>query len=76
MSPEMVTRSSSFLGPPVDCWALGVLLYVLLTGTFPFRAPKHNNYNNYNNYNNNHNYNNHNYNNNNNNNNNNNRRVG
>ena len=38
MSPEIVSKKESF-GPPSDIWAAGVVLYVLLTGNFPFKAP-------------------------------------
>eukprot|EP01016_Furgasonia_blochmanni_P047203 TRINITY_DN6916_c0_g1_i4.p1 TRINITY_DN6916_c0_g1~~TRINITY_DN6916_c0_g1_i4.p1 ORF type:complete len:529 (+),score=60.02 TRINITY_DN6916_c0_g1_i4:363-1949(+) len=34
MAPEIVTKKDYF-GPPVDCWALGVLLYTLLHGAYP-----------------------------------------
>lgn len=37
MAPEIVSKKE-YYGPPIDVWALGVLLYVLLCGTFPFRA--------------------------------------
>lgn len=37
MAPEIVTHKE-YCGPPVDVWAAGVLLYVLLTGTFPFKG--------------------------------------
>lgn len=37
MSPEIVLKQESF-GPPSDIWAAGVVLYVLTTGTFPFKA--------------------------------------
>jgi len=37
MSPEIVTRKE-YAGPPADIWALGVLLYAMLCGTFPFKG--------------------------------------
>ncbi len=37
MAPEIVKRSE-YEGRPVDIWSLGVLLYALLCGCFPFRA--------------------------------------
>ena len=37
MSPEIVLRKE-YAGPPADIWALGVLLYALLCGTFPFKG--------------------------------------
>jgi len=37
MAPELV-RKSEYDGRQVDMWALGVLLYALLSGTFPFRG--------------------------------------
>jgi serine/threonine protein kinase len=37
MAPEIVNKEECF-GPPADIWAAGVVLYVLLTGGFPFRA--------------------------------------
>jgi serine/threonine protein kinase len=37
MAPEIVNRIE-YSGPPADVWALGVLLYVMLCGTYPFRA--------------------------------------
>jgi len=37
MAPELVNKSD-YYGKPVDAWALGVLLYVLLCGAFPFRG--------------------------------------
>lgn len=37
MAPEIVTKSP-YLGKPADIWALGVLIYKLLTGIFPFKG--------------------------------------
>nr|CDS27735.1 serine:threonine protein kinase NIM1 [Hymenolepis microstoma] len=36
-APELFS-SSSYLGPPVDMWAMGVLLYYMLVGFLPFRG--------------------------------------
>lgn len=37
MAPEIVSKRE-FCGPPADIWALGVLLYALLWGKFPFKG--------------------------------------
>ena len=37
MAPE-ITKKSDYEGMPVDMWAVGVLLYVMLVGQFPFRG--------------------------------------
>lgn len=37
MSPEIVMKRE-YYGGPSDVWACGVLLYVLLQGTFPFKS--------------------------------------
>lgn len=37
MAPEIVNKVE-YRGPPADCWALGILLYVLLCGQFPFKG--------------------------------------
>lgn len=37
MAPEIVNRKE-YIGPPVDVWALGVLLFTMLSGSFPFRG--------------------------------------
>ena len=37
MSPEIVSKKE-YSGFKADIWALGVVLYVMLTGRFPFAA--------------------------------------
>jgi serine/threonine-protein kinase len=38
MAPEQITAREGAYSPPVDIWALGVLLYELLTGERPFAS--------------------------------------
>lgn len=40
MAPEVIQRDSTGFGRPVDMWALGVMLHVLLTGTLPFAGSR------------------------------------
>ncbi len=37
MAPEIVQKTE-YCGPPADVWALGVLLFTILSGQFPYRG--------------------------------------
>jgi serine/threonine protein kinase len=37
MAPEIINKAE-YSGPGADVWALGVILYALLCGCFPFRS--------------------------------------
>ena len=37
ISPEIIGKGG-YMGQPADIWALGVLLYKILTGSFPFKG--------------------------------------
>lgn len=36
VAPELITTTSSYNGKPADMWALGVILYTMLVGKYPF----------------------------------------
>lgn len=38
MAPELMARKN-YYGHLVDVWALGIILYILVVGIFPFKAP-------------------------------------
>ena len=37
MSPEIVSKTE-YVGQKADSWALGILLYVMVCGNFPFKG--------------------------------------
>lgn len=37
MAPEIVSKKE-YYGAPADIWACGVVMYVMLTGLFPFKC--------------------------------------
>lgn len=37
MAPEIITKQE-YLGPPADMWSLGIILYAMLSGKFPFKG--------------------------------------
>ena len=37
MAPEIVNKTE-YCGPPADVWALGVFLFTMLCGCFPYRG--------------------------------------
>ena len=37
MAPEIVMKTE-YCGPPADIWAMGVLLFTILSGQFPYRG--------------------------------------
>ena len=42
VSPEMLTKNTS--GPFIDIWALGVIVYQILTGELPWRGREYEQY--------------------------------
>lgn len=37
MPPEIVLKKN-YIGPYVDIWSIGILLFIMLCGVFPFRG--------------------------------------
>jgi len=38
MSPESISGKLKSLSPAVDIWAMGIILYYMLVGSFPFKG--------------------------------------
>ncbi len=38
MAPEVLSNRIDKIGPGIDIWAMGVILYALVTGTMPFEG--------------------------------------
>lgn len=39
VSPEVLTTDSKYSGKSADCWSLGVILFTMLAGRYPFHDP-------------------------------------
>ena len=37
ITPEMASDSNSIAEPPMDAWTIGIMLYLMIFGTFPFK---------------------------------------
>ena len=38
MAPEVLTGKIKQIGPSIDVWAIGVMMYAMLCGTLPFNG--------------------------------------
>lgn len=39
VSPEVLTTETKYSGKSADCWSLGVILFTMLAGRYPFHDP-------------------------------------